>query len=146
MPDCPIRDVIVAGKLNPPAVSPPGKLNFWSFLSIWISFSRIRALRIANMNENPIRFLIGDLSSDTIFKNPALFTDWLESTLAQNGAQKYCHGRHNLFRNFSHLFRCFLVWKWEIGTFSVLRNPQNSRYWFKSKPVNCMTTAFLYLF
>ena len=56
----------------------------------------IGVLQIANMNENPIRFLIGDLLSNTLFKNPALFTDWLESAFAQNGAQKYCHGRHNL--------------------------------------------------
>ena len=96
-------------------------------------------------SRSPIRFLIGDLSSDTLFKNSALFTYWLESAFAQNGAQKYCHGQHNLFGNFSHLFRCFLVWKWEIGTFSV-RNPQNSQYWFKSKPVNCTTTAFFFSF
>ena len=113
----PIRVVIVAGKLNPPAVSLPGKLNFRSFLSISIPFPPICALQIANMNENPIRFLIGDLSSDTLFKNHALFTDWLESALAQNGAQKYCHGGHNLFGNYSHLFHCFWSGNGKSGHF-----------------------------
>ena len=128
--------------MNSPAVSPPVKLTFWSYLSILIPFSPICVLRIENMNENSICFLIGDLSSDTLFKNPTFFTDWLESRLLR---------RRTVMANtiylaiFHILFCCFLVWKWDIGTFSV-RNPQNSRYRFKSKPVYCITTTFLYSF
>ena len=42
-PDCPIRAVIVTGKLSSPFVSPPGKYNFRVFIADTVSFLSLRS-------------------------------------------------------------------------------------------------------